>query len=84
MVAVVQPITNTTVALAAANVSSIYNPASNQLLAIGVNSGASSSLAVPTQGVNGNPCGRASDAIPQAMVQLQNLVLTQAAYIYRI
>ncbi len=87
----VSTITNLTPALAAVNAitapglpAPVLLPIQNQYLAVGANSPASGSLTVPSQGVNSNPCGRASDAIPRDMLQLINEVSVQAASAYRI
>lgn len=85
MVSVVQPILNTSVSVAANQLATPNtNPGYNSTFALGVNSGPSTSLAIPTQGVNGNPVGRPGDEIPEMICNLQNTILQQAAYLYRI
>jgi len=84
-VGVVQPIINCTVASAAAALAALpANPSYNTQLAVGVNSGPSTSLANPTNGVNGNTSADPSVWIPAVMVQLQSLVLTEAGLVYRL
>jgi hypothetical protein len=85
LVAVVQPLLNCTVATAAASVTTPnINPGYNATLVLGVNSGNSGSLAVPVQGVNGNPSCDYGTVIPQSLCNLQNEILIQAASTYRI
>lgn len=55
----------------------------NSYSVCGVNSGASTSLAVPTQGVNGNPSALADNQAPSGMLYLQAAISAQAALVYR-
>jgi hypothetical protein len=81
-IAVVQPILNTTLGQVQA---SLANPAANEgytnIFVIGANAGASTSLAVPTQGACSNPVYR--ESIPQCMNNLYSSILqsTLASYL---
>ncbi len=59
------------------------NAAGNTYGVCGVNSGPSTSLALPTQGVNANPSALPDVADPSGMLNLEAAILTQAALVYR-
>ena len=86
---VAQVIDMTAAQASAANVTAFgtLSPATNDVrntyTACGVNSGASTSLAVPTQGVNANPSAMVSVAAPSGLLNLKSQISTQAALVYR-
>lgn len=85
LTSLVQPLLNTSVLASTQSLlTPNVNPPCNSILVAGSNSGPSTSLSVPTQGVNGNPCGRAGDQIPSVMCNLQNQILLQTVYSYRV
>jgi hypothetical protein len=82
---VCNPILNSSQAIVTAAIAGLpASPAYMSLGAIEVNSATSGSLLNSVPGVNGNAAARAENWIPTNLLQLQSLVLAQAASVYRI
>lgn len=60
------------------------NQVGNSYTVCGVNSGPSTSLATPTQGVNANPSALADTIAPSGTLNLEAAISTMAASTYRI